>query len=157
MQARMTNPMMVVPDVMPALMALANAIKQGSVPTRTLSLASLRVSQINGSSACVEMLAREARNAGDTEGRLFAVAAWRDAPCFSDAERAALALSEAITRMSDRSDPVPDGLWAEASQHYDEVALASLILTIGMVNFGNRVNVATKQVAGECACPEPRS
>ena len=78
-------------------------------------------------------------------------------PCFSDAERAALALSEAVTRLSDRTDPVPDELWNEAARHYDELALATLILSIGMVNFGNRVNAATKQVAGECECPKPRS
>jgi AhpD family alkylhydroperoxidase len=155
MHARMKNPMMVVPDVMPALMALANSIKQGGVPTTALNLVSLRASQINGSSACVEMFAREARRAGDTEQRLFAVAAWREAPCFSDAERAALGLAETVTRLSDRTDPVPDELWNEAAQHYDESALATLILSIGMVNFGNRVNVATKQMAGECACPKP--
>ena len=142
MPARMKNPMMVVPDVMPALMALAKATKQGGVPTTTLNLVNLRASQINGCSVCVDMHAREARKAGDTE-------AWRDAPYFSDAERAALALSEAVTRLSDRSDPVPDEIWAEAARHYDELALATLVLAIGVVNFGNRVNAATKQVAGE--------
>ena len=157
MQARMKNPLTVVPDVMPALMTLANAMKQGGVPTTTLNLVSLRASQINGSSVCVDMCAREARKAGDTEGRLFAVAAWRDAPCFSDAERAALALSEAVTRLSDRTDPVPDEIWNEAAQHYDESALSTLILSIGMVNFGNRVNATTRQVAGDCECPKPKS
>lgn len=157
MQARMTNPIMVVPDVMPSLMALEKSIKKCGMPQTTLRLVSLRASQINGSSACVEMLTREARTAGDTEGRLFAVSAWRDAPCFSDDERAALALSESVTRLSDRADPVPDDIWNEAARHFDEQALATLILTIGMVNFGNRVNAATKQVAGACECTKPKS
>lgn len=155
MQARMKNPLMIVPDVMQPLMALATAMKQGGVPTATLNLVSLRTSQINGSSLCVEMRAREARMTGEAEGRLFAVAAWRDAACFSDAERTALALSEAVTRLSDRTDPVSDEVWNEAARHYDELALATLVLTIGMVNFGNRVNAATKQMVGECACPKP--
>lgn len=155
MQARMKNPLMVVPDLMQPLMALATAMKQGGVPQRTLNLVGLRASQINGSSACVEMRAREARLTGETDGRLFAVAAWRDAPCFSEAERVALALSEAVTRMSDRTDPVPDEVWNEAARHYNELGLATLVLTIGLVNFGNRVNAATKQLAGECECPKP--
>lgn len=150
MQARMKNPLMVIHDVMQPLMALANATTQGGVPATTLNLVNLRASQINGSSACVEMHVREARKAGDTEERLFAVAAWRDAPSFSDAERAALALCEAVTRLSDRTDPVPDEVWNEAARHYDESALATLIVSIGMVNFGNRVNAATRQVAGVC-------
>ncbi|WP_166831910.1 carboxymuconolactone decarboxylase family protein [Thalassoroseus pseudoceratinae] len=157
MQARMTNPMIILPDVMPALMSFAKAMKQGNVPPTTLNLVSLRASQINGSSVCVEMRTREARMAGDTENRLFSVAAWRDAPCFNDAERAALALTEAVTRLCDRSDPVPDTLWSDVSRHFDEQALATLILTIGMVNFGNRVNATTKQIVGECECPKPRS
>lgn len=154
MESRIKNPLMIVPDVKPALMALAKATQQGGVPQKTLNLVSLRASQINGSSVCVDRHSGEARRAGDTEGRLFAVAAWRDAPCFSDAERAALALSEAVTRLSDRTDPVPDELWAEAARHYDEPALATLVFAIGMVNFGNRVNAATKQVADECECPQ---
>src|SRR5690606_38945538 len=97
MQARMTNPMMILPDVMPALVSLAKAMKQGHVPPKTLNLVSLRASQINGSSVCVEMHTREAKTGGESENRLFAVAAWRDAPCFNDAERAALALTEAVT------------------------------------------------------------
>jgi alkylhydroperoxidase family enzyme len=91
------------------------------------------------------------KKAEDTNERLFAVAAWRDAPYFSDAERAALALAEAVTRLSDRPDPVPDEIWNEAARHYDEQRLASLILWISMTNVWNRINVSTKQVAGEWA------
>tara|TARA_R110002049_G_scaffold4601_5_gene32481 strand:+ start:670888 stop:671340 length:453 start_codon:yes stop_codon:yes gene_type:complete len=149
----MKNPMMVVPDVMPALMELAKATKQSdAVPQTTLNLINLRISQINGSSVCVDMHTREARKGTDSDDRLFTVAAWREAPCFSDSERAALALAEAVTRMSDRTNPVPDEIWNDAARHFDEQALATLILNIGMVNFGNRVNAATKQVVGECGC-----
>ena len=82
---------------------------------------------------------------------MFTVAAWRDAPFFTDAERAALALAEAVTRISDRPDPVSDEVWAEATRHYDEAALASLLLSISLINVWNRLNVATRQVAGEWA------
>ena len=81
--------------------------------------------------------------------RIFAVAAWREAPCFTDAERAALALTEAATRLSDRADPVPDEIWDEAARYYGESALAALIIAIANINVWNRLNVTTRQVAGE--------
>jgi len=147
MQARMKNPAMIVPDAMQALLALSNSIN-GNVPRRTLELVNLRASQINGCSLCVEMHARDLKRAGETDERLFAVAAWREAPYFTDAERAALALAEAATRLSDSADPVPDEVWDEAARHYDEPALADLILAIASVNTWNRLNVTTRQVAG---------
>ena len=149
MQARMGNPAMVVPDAMQALMALGATVKGGGVPSRTLHLVYLRASQINGCSLCVDMHSRDARKAGETDERFFAVAAWREAPYFTDAERAALALAEAITRLSDRADPVPDGVWDEAARHHEEPALAALILSIATVNLWNRLNASTRQVAGE--------
>jgi len=76
------------------------------------------------------------------------VAAWREAPYFTDDERAALALAEAATRLADRADPVPDEIWDEAADHYDERGLAALILMIGMTNLFNRLNATTRQVAG---------
>jgi AhpD family alkylhydroperoxidase len=142
---------MIVPDAMQALMALAKSVEKGGVPKRTLDLVHLRVSLINGCSVCLDMHARGARTAGETDGRLFMVAAWRDSPCFTEAERAALALAEAVTRLSDRTDPVPDEIWKEAVRHYDERALAALLLSIATINVWNRLNVATRQVAGEWA------
>jgi AhpD family alkylhydroperoxidase len=144
----MTNPIMLVPDAMQAAMALANAVKKGEVPGRTLDLVHLRTSQINGCSLCVDMHAHT-RQCDETEERMFAVAAWRDAPYFTDAERAALALAEAATRIGDRSDPVPDAIWEEAARYYDEPQLATLVLSIALTNFWNRVNITTRQVAGE--------
>src|ERR671915_220665 len=133
MQARMSNPAFVLPEAMPALQALATAVKKGGVPPRTLELINLRASQINGCGVCAVQHPRIARKLGETDERLFAVAAWRDAPYFTDAERAALALTEAATRLSDRADPVPDEIWEEATRHYDEPALAALVIAIANI------------------------
>jgi len=147
MQARMKNPAMIIPEAMQALLALNAATEKGGVPA--LGLVHLRTSQINGCSVCVDMGWRMLKKAGETDERMFAVAAWRDAPYFTDAERAALALAESVTRLSDRADPVPDEIWDEAAKHYDERALAALLLSIATTNVFNRLNVSTKQVAGE--------
>jgi AhpD family alkylhydroperoxidase len=151
MQARMKNIAAINPEAMKALQALAAASEKGGVPAKTRGLVHLRASQINGCSVCVDMHPRMLKNAGESVERLFAVAAWRDAPYFTDAERAALALTEAVTRLSDRPDPVPEKIWNEAARHYDEEALAALVLSIATVNVWNRLNVATAQVAGEWA------
>src|SRR5436305_12376786 len=148
MQARMTHPVMILPEAMKALQALHKAAEQG-VPAKTIGLVELRASQINGCSVCVDMHSRQMKKAGETDERLFAVAAWRDTPYFTDAERAALALTEAMTRLSDRANPVPDEIWQEAARHYDEPALAALILAIALINVWNRLNVSTRQVAGQ--------
>lgn len=148
MEARMNNPAMILPDAMQAIMALNKSIEEGGVPAQTRHLVHLRASQINGCGVCLDGGARLARHEGETDERLFAIAGWRDAPYFTDAERAALALTEAVTRLSDRSDPVPDAIWDEAARHYDERALAALLLMIATTNLFNRVNVATRQVAG---------
>ena len=147
MQPRMSNPAMIVPGAMQALVALSTSTK-GLVPSRTLDLVYLRASQINGCSVCVEMHSRDLKKAGETDERLFAVAAWREAPYFTDAERAALALTEAATRLGDRANPVPDEIWDEAARHYDEPALAALTIAIATINTWNRLNVTTRQLAG---------
>jgi len=148
MQARMKNPAMILSDAMPAIQNLYKAIGKGGVPQATLELVHLRASQINGCSACVTSGASQARKAGETDERLFAVAAWRETLYFTDAERAALALAEAVTRLSDRADPVPDEIWNEAARHYDEQGLAALVLMIATTNLFNRLNATTRQVAG---------
>jgi AhpD family alkylhydroperoxidase len=150
MQARMKNPVMFFPEALHAIQALGKSLEESGVPPQTLALAHLRASQVNGCSVCVD-LSHRFKKPGETEERLAAVAAWHDAPFFSDAERAALALTEAVTRLSDRTDPVPDEIWNEAKRHYDERALAALILWIAATNVWNRINVSTRQVAGEWA------
>jgi AhpD family alkylhydroperoxidase len=148
MQARMTNPATILPDATTAIQALNTAIYKAGVPGKTLALVHLRVSQINACGVCVDGGVRHAKKAGETDERLFAVSAWREAPYFTDAERAALALAEAATRLADRSDPVPDDIYQAAAQHFDERALAGLILWIATTNLFNRVNVTTRQIAG---------
>ncbi len=148
MQSRMTNPAFVVPEALKALNSLGTSISKGGVPNTTLELVRLRASQINGCSLCVEMHARDLKKAGEKDERLFTVAAWRETPYFTDAERAALALTEAATRLNDRADPVNDEIWNEAARHYNEKAMADLILNIALINFWNRVNVPIRQVAG---------
>ena len=149
MQARMNNPALTTPGAIEAMQALGKAIRNGGVPPKTLELVNLRASQINGCGVCAVQHPVIARKLGETDERLFAVTAWRDAPFFTDAERAALALTEAVTRLADQADPVPDEVWNEAARHYDEAALASLVLAIAQINVWNRVNVATRQVAGQ--------
>jgi AhpD family alkylhydroperoxidase len=147
-QARLRNPAVIIPEAMSPILELLKAAKSGGVPEKTLELVHLRASQVNGCGFCVDLGARTAKKMGETDDRLFAVAAWHDTPYFSDAERAALALAESATRLSDRSDPVPDEIWNEAAKHYNERQLASLLLMIGVTNLFNRMNVPTKQPAG---------
>src|SRR3984957_2819777 len=149
MPRRMKNPAVVIPGAMEAIQKLNQAVHQSAgVPTTTLALVHLRASQVNGCSACVQAGAAQARKAGESDDRLATVAAWRDTPYFTDAERAALELAEAVTRLADRSDPVPDAVWNEAAQHFDESAMAALLLEIAFTNLFNRLNLPTRQVAG---------
>jgi len=94
------------------------------------------------------MHSRELRKAGESEERIATVAAWREAPWFRDAERAALALTEATTRIADRPESITDEIWADAAEHYDEEQLSGLLLAIGAINVWNRLNAATRQLAG---------
>ena len=148
MQARMTHPVMVLPDAMKALLALSKAAQSGTVPDTTHKLIHLRVSQINGCSLCVDMHARELKDAGEKDERIWGVGAWRESPYFSDAERAALALAESVTRLADRPDAVPDAVWADTADRYDEKELASLLVSIATINVWNRLNAAVRQPAG---------
>jgi len=148
MTARMTNPAFAVPGAMDALSAVAQTISRAQIPV-SQELLHLRASQINGCSVCVDMHARAARKAGESEERVFAVGAWRETPYFTDAERAALALTEALTRLADRVDQVPDATWDAAAEHFDEEQLGALVLDIGLVNLWNRLNIATRQVVGD--------
>jgi AhpD family alkylhydroperoxidase len=144
----MNNPAVTVPGAYKALRALAAAATADGLPAATVNLVHLRVSQINGCSFCALMHASDARKAGETDERLDTVAAWRDTPFFTGAERAALALAEAATRLADQPDPVPDEVFQQAAAHYDELALSALLLQIALINSWNRLNVATRTVAG---------
>ena len=132
MQARMKNPVFVIPEAMQALMALNKATEKSGLSEVTTKLVHLRASQINGCSVCVDMHAQELKKAGETDRR----------------ERAALALTEAVTRIADRSDAVPDDVWNEAAKYYDEKAISGLLLQIAQINVWNRLNASVRQVAG---------
>ncbi len=153
MHSRIPNPALSVPGVLDALQTLSkaayDAADQAGLPHATLELVNLRASQINGCAVCLDMHSRGAKQAGETDERLSTLAAWRDTPYFSDAERAALALTEAGTRLADQSEPVPDALFAEAAGHFGERALAALVVCIAAINTWNRLNVISGQQAGE--------
>lgn len=147
MEPRLKNPAYLLPDLMPAIMALVKVAQSGTVPARTLELMHLRASQINGCSLCVDLHVGALEKSGETARRMLAVTAWRESPSFTGAERAALALAEAATRIAD-GDGVPDDVWKESTKHYDEKQLAALVLNVALINFFNRLNVTTRQVAG---------
>ena len=148
MTARMKNPATVLPQAMDGITLLYQAMSRGGVPQQTLDLVHLRVSQINGCSACVHAGIASARKAGISEERLHALAAWRETSWFTPAERAALALAEAATRLTDRPDPVSDAVFDQAAAHFDEAGLAALTLMIATANFFNRINTVIREPAG---------
>ena len=147
MEARMTHPVFVVPAAQTALTAYNRAGEGLGVPAETIEMIHLRASQINGCSVCVELHSTNLKKEGISDQRLYAVAAWRDAPYFTDAERAALELTETVTRVADRGDPVPDEVWTRVARHYDEQGLSALLIAITSINVWNRLNAATRQVA----------
>jgi len=144
----MNNPADVLPASMKAIQSVIKAAFSAGVPHSTMELAHLRASQVNGCSPCVYSGAISAKKAGESDERLFAVAAWRETDLFTDAERAALALAESMTRLADRPDPVPDQVWDEAAKHFDEKQMAGLVLWVATTNLFNRLNATTKQPAG---------
>jgi AhpD family alkylhydroperoxidase len=149
MHPRIENAATLLPESLKALFALNASTAKAGLPQVTIDLVHLRASLINGCSVCVEMHAADLKKKGESDQRIYTVGAWRDAPYFTDAERAALALTEAVTRIADSEDPVPDAVWNEAAKHYDAKALAALVVQIGLINVWNRLNVATRQVAGQ--------
>lgn len=148
-QPRIKNPAFLLPGAMQGIQTLLAAVREGGVPAGTLKLCHQRASQINGCHLCIAFGRQQAKSAGETDERLEAVGNWQASQLFTDAERAALALSECVTRLADSQDPVPDAIWKQATRHYDERALAALVLLIAMTNAFNRINVSTRQVAAE--------
>ncbi len=145
----MNNPVMVVPDALQPLLDLAKATRKAGLPPNTADLVHLRAAQINGCGYCVDMHARDLKKAGETDERLFAVAAWREAPYFTEAERAALELAEQGTRVADAAGGVSDEVWARAAKHYDEEQLTALVILVAFMNTANRLNVIAQQPAGD--------
>ena len=148
MQARMKNPALVLPETLQALLALSASLRDRGLSENTMDLVHLRISQINGCSVCTDMGFRKLQKAGETVERIVGVSAWREMPYFTEAERAALALGEAATRLADRPEAVSDEIWNEAARHYDEKALSALIVSIAVDNDWNRLNATVRQQAG---------
>ncbi|MDI1465867.1 carboxymuconolactone decarboxylase family protein [Catellatospora sp. KI3] len=147
MQARMAHPALSIPGAMQALQGLGAAVASTGLGKTLLELVNLRASQLNGCSVCVRMHAADLRKEGESDDRIDTVSAWRDTPYFTDAERAALELTEAVTLLPGRPDPVSDELWAEVNRHYTEQQVQGLLLSISGINVWNRLNAATRQVA----------
>jgi AhpD family alkylhydroperoxidase len=145
MQARIKNLQTILSDPWGPLVALGKSLATSPVPEKTRGLLHIRTAQINGCAVCLDGHVAKSQ---ETPQRLGAVAVWREAPFFSDAERAALGLAEAITRLADQTERVPDVVWDEAKRHYDEAALAWLVFEVALANLYNRMNVSTRQVAG---------
>ena len=149
MQSRIKSPALTLPGAMEGLQTIVKATEGCGVPRSTLELVHARVGQINGCSVCTDMHSRALKKLGETDPRIFSIATWREASYYTEAERAALALAEAATRLSDRPDAVPDDVWKEAARHFSEAELGALVMSIGLANLWNRLNVATRQVSGE--------
>ena len=128
----------------------AGAVVTGSaLPAATQELVKIRASQVNGCSGCTDMHTKDAEHAGETQVRLHLVAAWREANVFTEAERAALELTEQGTRIADAAGGVTDEAWAAAARHYDNDQLAALVSLIALINTYNRMNVITRQPGGD--------
>ncbi|MEV4324942.1 carboxymuconolactone decarboxylase family protein [Microbispora rosea] len=147
MEARLKSPAN--PDVTTAVQHLYKAIHAGGVDPRVLELVHLRASQINGCSPCVFAGVASAKKHGETDERLHSVVAWRETPFFTEAERAALALTEAATRIQDGAPGVTDEIWEAAAAHFDEKQMSAIILNVAMTNFFNRINRAVREQAGK--------
>ncbi|KAB2350344.1 carboxymuconolactone decarboxylase family protein [Actinomadura rudentiformis] len=147
MQARMNGP--VSPDVMTAIQHLNKAVHAGGVDPLVIELVHLRASQVNGCSPCVFAGVASAKKHGETDERLHNVVAWRETPFFTEAERAALALAEAATRIQDGAPGVTDDIWDAAAAHFDQKQLSAIILDIALTNFFNRLNHAVREQAGK--------
>ncbi|WP_328923813.1 carboxymuconolactone decarboxylase family protein [Streptomyces sp. NBC_00190] len=130
-------------------MSAGKALKDSPLPAATQELVALRVSQINGCAACIDMHTKEAAAAGESSVRLHLVAAWREATVFSEAERAALELAEQGTRVADSAGGVSDEVWTRAARHYDEEQLTALVVLVSMMNMANRLNIIAQQPAGD--------
>lgn len=149
MRARMTNPAYVLPDAMKGIQNILKAINTGGVSQELQEIVALRASQINGCSACVHSHVQNLKKAGEPDEKVGTVVAWRESPSFTDAERAALALTESMTRLADRrGEAVSDELWDEVADQFDEAQLSAILLTVALTNMFNRLNTAIKEPAG---------
>lgn len=128
------------PDTAKAIESLSRCVQESGLEHRLLELIKTRASQINASTYCIDVHTRAARELGESERRLYALAAWREAPFYTARERAALARTEAVTRVADSR--VPDDLYEQARKHFDDRQLAALTMAVVLINATNRLAVA---------------
>jgi AhpD family alkylhydroperoxidase len=146
-EPRMANPAQILPDSFKGMGHLMAAVAKGGLSMTTAELVALRASQLNGCSACVQTHVEALQGEGESVDRIVGVSAWGESPYFDEAERAALALTDALTRLADSHDAVSDELWREVTKHYDEKQVSALILQISTVNLFNRINVTVRERA----------
>jgi alkylhydroperoxidase family enzyme len=146
---RLPNPATLLPAAVEALGAVADAVRATGLDPRLVALTRLRAGQINGGTPGVLAAADQLRRHGFSHEQVDSVAAWRDAPCFTAPERAALGLAEAVTRLADHPDPVPDDLWDRAAKHFDQRELAALLLAVALGNALDRLDVPTRRQAAQ--------
>lgn len=146
-QSRMANPATILPQAYKGIGNLLAAAASGGVPASTIELVALRVSQVNGCAACIEGHVVNGPGVGLTPSQMVGLAAFRESPFFDEAEKAALELADALTRLAGATDAVPDELWREVTKHYDETQVAALVVAIATHNLFNRINIAVREDA----------
>ncbi|MCC7269532.1 MAG: carboxymuconolactone decarboxylase family protein [Rhodocyclaceae bacterium] len=144
------------PEAFKAMLHTEQQIHRSGLEASLLELVKTRASQINGCAWCLDMHTKDARAQGETEQRLYLLTAWREAPCYSARERAALAWTEAVTRIAETHD-VPDAAYEEARRHFNEKALVDLTLAIIAINGWNRLNVAFRTTVGDYVSPHGKA
>ena len=143
------------PDAFKAMLATEQQVRRSGLESSLLELVKMRASQVNGCAWCLDMHAKDARALGETEQRLYLLPVWRDAPCYTERERAALAWTEAVTNIAATHD-VPDAVYAQARAQFDEKALVDLTLAVVSINGWNRMNVAFRSKVGDNVSPHAR-
>lgn len=149
MNARIENPLITYPAARTALLRLRGCAAEAGLPEITRLVVEVRASQLNGCGVCLDMHTRELHAAGEPTTKIDTIAAWREVPYFTDAERAALALTEAATRLPDHPGAIPEQVWLHATEHYSEPQLAALSIAIATINAFNRLMVTTAQSGGD--------
>lgn len=136
----------VAPDGYKAMLGLEAYLHQSGLELALLHLIKLRASQINGCAYCIDMHWKDLRAIGESEQRLYSLDAWREGPFYTDRERAALAWTEAVTRITDGH--APDQVYEEVRQHFSEKELADVTLAVAVINAWNRLAIASRSVPG---------
>jgi AhpD family alkylhydroperoxidase len=142
------------PKAYAAMIHLEHTVHALGLDPKLYELVKIRASQINGCAFCLDMHTKDARAAGETEQRIYVLPAWREAPFYTAKERAALALTEAITLVSETH--VPDEVYAEAAACFEPEEVAALIMAITTINAWNRIAIASRTVAGTYQPPSAR-